>query len=65
MPSYSIAGQPGGLGIANVGSLEELDLIAGYPMTPFCDVQTLPLSDIDQALTTLREQVKKMGALKG
>lgn len=62
---YSIAGQPGGLGIANVGSLEELDLIAGYPMTPFCDVQTLPLSDIDQALTTLREQVKKMGALKG
>ncbi len=63
---YSIAGQPGGLGIANVGSLEELnDIIAGYPMTPFCDVQTLPLSDIDQALAALREQVKKMGALKG
>jgi muconolactone delta-isomerase len=63
---YSIAGQPGGLGIANVDSLEELDdLIQGYPMTPFCDVQTLPLSDVDRALTTLREQVKKMGASGG
>ncbi len=63
---YSLAGQPGGLGIANVGSLEELnDLVQVYPMTPFCNVQTLPLSDVDQALTTLREQVKKMGALKG
>jgi muconolactone delta-isomerase len=63
---YSVAGQPGGLGIANVDSLEELnDIIAGYPMTPFSDIQTIPLSDVDQALSTLREQVKKMAALKG
>ena len=63
---YSIAGQPGGLGIANVDSLEELnDIIAGYPMTPFCNVQTIPLSDVDQALATQRELVKKMAALKG
>lgn len=63
---YSVAGQPGGLGIANVDNLEELnDIIAGYPMTPFCDVQTLPLSDVDQALATQREMVKKMATLKG
>ena len=63
---YSVAGQAGGLGIANVDSLEELDdIVRGYPMTPFCDVQTIPLSDVDHALTSLREQVKKMGALKG
>ncbi len=63
---YSIAGQPGGLGIANVDSLEDLnDLVARYPMTPFCNVQTLPLSDVDQALATQREVVKKMATLKG
>jgi len=63
---YSIAGQPGGLGIANVGSLEELDdLIQGYPMTPFCDVQVFPLSDVDHSMATMREQVKKMGASGG
>ena len=63
---YAIAGQPGGLGIANVGSLEELnELVSGYPMTPFGNVQTLPLSDVDYGLKTLREQVKKMGALMG
>lgn len=63
---FSIAGQPGGGGICNVDSLEELDdLIQGYPMTPFCDVQTFPLSDVDHALATMREQVKKMGAPKG
>ncbi len=62
---YSVAGQPGGLAIVDVSSLEELnDLVQGYPMTPFSDVQTLPLSDIDQALSTLREQVKKMSASK-
>ncbi len=54
------------MGICNVDSLEELnDLIVRYPMTPFCNVQTLPLSDVDQALATQRELVKKMGALKG
>jgi len=63
---YSVAGQPGGLGIASVDSLEELDdLVRGYPMTPFCDVQTIPLSDVDHALAALREQVKKMGASGG
>ena len=63
---YSVAGQPGGLGIANVGSLEELDdIIQGYPMAPFCNIQTLPLSDVDHALAAMRERVKKMGASKG
>lgn len=63
---YAISGQPGGMGIVNVDSLEELnDLIQGYPMTPFSETQLFPLSDIDRAMTTWREQVKKMGTLKG
>jgi len=63
---YSIAGQPGGLGIVNVNSLEELnELVSGHPMTPFANVQTLPLSDIDHGLKTLREQVKKMSGQTG
>ena len=62
---YSIAGQPGGLGIGNVDSLEELDdIVQGYPMTPFSEVQVFPLSDIDHAMATMREQTKKMGTLK-
>ena len=62
---YSIAGQPGGLGIGNVDSLEELDdMVQGIPMNPFSSVQVFPLSDIDHAMATMREQVKKMGTLK-
>jgi len=62
---YSIAGQPGGLGIGNVDSLEELDdIVQGIPMGPFSEVQVFPLSDIDHAMATMREQVKKMGTLK-
>jgi len=63
---YSIAGQPGGVGIVNVDSLEELnDRIQSYPLTPFSEVQTLPLSDIDQAMSTWGEQLKRSGILKG
>lgn len=62
---YCISGQPGGIGIVNVNSLEELnDVVSGYPMTPFCEVGVYPLSDIDQAMSALREQVKKMGSLR-
>ena len=63
---YAVAGQPGGLGIAKVDSLEELnDIIQSYPLTPFCEVQTFPLSDIDRALSTWGEQVKKMAGKSG
>jgi len=62
---YSIAGQSGGLGIGNVDSLEELDdIVQGIPTGPFSDVQVFPLSDIDHAMATMREQVKKMGTQK-
>jgi muconolactone delta-isomerase len=58
---YSVAGQPGGLAIVNVDSLEELDdLIAEYPMTPFCDVQVLPLSDVDRAMAKQHDLLKKI-----
>ncbi len=61
---YALAGQPGGMAIASVNSLEELDdMIQSFPMNPFSDIQTIPLADIDHAMTTLREQVKKMGSL--
>ena len=63
---YAIAGQSGGIGIANVDSLEELnDQIQLYPMTQFSEVQTFPLSDIDQAMSSWREQLKKSGIVKG
>ena len=63
---YSFAGQSGGMSIADVSSGEELDeLMLRNPWAPFADIQIFPLSDIDSAMTGLREQVKKMGASRG
>ena len=60
---YSFPGQSGGMSIVDVSSGEELnDIMAQNPWAPFADIQIFPLSDIDKAMTTLREQVKKMGA---
>ncbi len=63
---YSFAGQSGGMSIADVSSGEELnDIMQRNPWAPFSDIQIFPLSDIDSAMTGLREQVKKMGASRG
>ena len=62
---YSISGQSGGMAIVNVDSLEELDdRIQAYPLTPYSETQTIPLGDIDHALSTWGEQLKRWGIIK-
>ncbi len=46
-------------------SLAEIKKIVEYPATPFCDVQVLPLSDVDHAMTKQYELLKKMTASEG
>ena len=48
---WASAGSPGGGGILNVSSLEELDAImAEFPFGPFSDTQVVPLVDLTEAL---------------
>ena len=51
--AWSFAGQPGGGGIANVDSLEELDAImATFPLGQTSEITVYPLADIDAVLET-------------
>jgi hypothetical protein len=53
------------MAIVNVDSLEELDdRIQEYPLTPYSETQTIPLGDIDHALSTWGEQLKRWGIIK-
>ena len=51
--AWSFAGQPGGGGIANVDSLEELDAImATFPLAQTSEITVYPLADLDAVLET-------------
>ena len=51
--AWSFAGQPGGGGIANVDSLEELDaMMATFPLSQTSEIAVYPLADIDAVLET-------------
>ncbi|HEY8475752.1 MAG TPA: muconolactone Delta-isomerase family protein [Chloroflexota bacterium] len=63
---YSFADRPGGVSIANVQSLEELnDLIQDYPLFPVSDLEAMPLIDFERAsqrtLTKIRELERVLG----
>ena len=59
--SFGFAGLPGGGGILNVNTLEELDAVmAEYPLGPFSDTQIYPLTDLDRSLSNALGVVKKM-----
>jgi muconolactone delta-isomerase len=58
---WSFAGLPGGGGIANVNSLEELDaLMTSFPMSPFSDIETYPLVDLEPSLENVRQAIRSM-----
>ena len=53
---WSFAGVPGGGGILNVESLEELDAImTEFPFGPFSETEVLPLVDLDQSLDRVKQ----------
>jgi muconolactone delta-isomerase len=64
--AWSYAGRPGGGGVLEVGSPEELDVImAGFPFGPFSTIKVYALSDLDQSLVTLRTAVQQMMEMMG
>jgi len=54
--AWGLAGMPGGAGILNVSSLEELDsIMVQYPFGAFSTTEVYPLTDIHGSMDRLRE----------
>ena len=60
---YSFAGTPGGGGVLEVESHEELDAImARFPFAPFSSIEIIALSDLDTSLANAKAFVQEMMA---
>jgi muconolactone delta-isomerase len=58
---WSFAGMPGGGGIANVNSLEELDaMMNSFPLSPFSTIQVYPLVELEASLESVRQSIRAM-----
>lgn len=63
---WAFAGTPGGGGILEVGSHEELDdIMVGFPFGPFSSIEVIALSDIDKSLDGASAAITKMMAMFG
>ena len=59
--TWSFAGVGGGGGILDVDSNEELgEIMGGFPLAPFSDVEVFPLSDLHDALDRVRALLEQM-----
>ncbi len=59
--SWGVAGQPIGLDVVNVDSLEELDeIVNAFPLAPFGDMEVLPLIDMAESLERTKQAVQAM-----
>ncbi len=59
---WAFAGLPGGGGILNVDSHEELDdIMAAFPFGNWSETQIYPISDIDHTIATFRQIAAQMG----
>lgn len=64
--SWAFAGVQAGGGILNVASPEELDeLMAGFPLAPFSNVEIYPLVDLPPALERGKQAISAMLAAMG
>lgn len=60
---WAFAGTPGGGGVLEVDSHEELDgIMARLPFAPFSSTEIIPLSEIDQSLANAKGVVQEMMA---
>ena len=63
---WSFAGIPGGGGVVEVASAEELDVImASFPFGPFSTIKVYALSDLDQSLVSLRTAFQQSMEMMG
>lgn len=64
--SWAFAGLQSGAGVLNVASPEELDeVMAGFPLAPFSNVEIYPLVDLLPALGRGKEAISAMIAGMG
>ena len=60
---WAFAGTPGGGGVLEVESHEELDAIMSrFPFLPFSSIEIIPLSSLDESLTNAKAFVQEMMA---
>jgi muconolactone delta-isomerase len=60
---WSFAGLPGGGGILNVDSHEELDAImSGFPFANFSKIEIYPLADLNAGLDNFAQAIQQMMA---
>ena len=63
---WAFAGMPGGGGVVEVDSHEELDAImVAFPFGPFSSIEILALSDIDKALAGAKATFQQMMEMMG
>ncbi len=63
---WAFAGTPGGGGVLEVDSHEELDAImVGFPFQPFSSVEIIALSDIDKSLEAAKGAIQRMMGMLG
>jgi len=60
---WAVAGQKAGGGIANVESLEELDIIlTEFPLGPFSETEVYPLVDLESSLQRQKQTAQALAA---
>lgn len=58
---WALAGLPGGGGIVDVESHEQLDrIMSGFPFGPYSDTQIYPIVDLDQSLAMFADMIAQM-----
>ena len=64
--SWAFAGMPGGGGVIEVDSAEELDeIMAGFPLGPFSSIEVLALSDFDRNIEAVKVAFGRMMEMMG
>jgi muconolactone delta-isomerase len=58
---WGFAGLPGGGGIANVGSIDELDsVMSEFPLAQFSEIEIYALTDLDKSIENAKNAFKRM-----
>jgi muconolactone delta-isomerase len=58
---WAFAGAPGGGGLVEVSSHEELDeLMIGFPLAPWSSIEVLAVSDLDHNLKATQAMLQRM-----
>ena len=62
--TFAFAGRPGGGGLLNVESHEELDeIMTGFPFAPFSEITIYPITNLAGALTRGRDMFERMSEM--